>query len=651
MCGFVLFYSPTEFKFDPELLENMTNQLIHRGPDDYGYAFIGPEKQVIWHDASPSVIYSRGVAMGHRRLSILDLSVAGRQPFYSPDKRYWMVYNGEVYNYCELRDELKGLGHHFYTSTDTEVVLVAFKQWGKGCLNRFNGMWAFVIWDTKTETLFVSRDRFGIKPLYYFRMDNKWFFASEIKALFKHPSIIAKANKAHIFRYLWSVQRPENAETFFKDIYSVPPASFLEIKTETVAMHRYWSLPEYSNTLKVSHEDKCRQFVDLLRDSVRLRLRSDVKVGTMLSGGLDSTSISCMINELLSNQGNKITSIPDMQQAFSASYPNLWNDETEKVDELGRALHINVEKVYPINEDVKRIFKNVINAIEEPFGGNMPQVQYMLMHRAKAKGIKVTLNGHGPDEMLAGYPLRHCALVAIEYLNKLLLGKFYSEYINMKSLHGINLQDLIYSFFFNFSPASGNLMRNILRNSKRKYFNKKLFTQYHPDSFRSLDKTTGGRTVLDRRLRREFFTEIVPPTLQIEDRISMSASIESRVPFLDYRIVEFAFGLSDSDRINKGVTKYLLRNAMKDYLPPSIRNDNKKLFFNGDILTWMQNGLKSTINDLLMDGESNICEFMNPLQFRPLISSVFNKGSFDNWDEELVWRMLVTEIWMRSFFN
>ena len=651
MCGFVAIYNANDFLFQPEILISMTNELIHRGPDDYCYAFAGPKNHFMWRDNIPAPVMSSGIAMGHRRLSILDLSSAGRQPFVSKDKRFWMVYNGEVFNYRELREELRRAGHSFVTKTDTEVVLIAYQEWGKDFLNRLNGMWALIIWDNKTRTLLASRDRFGIKPLFYYRMKDLWIFASEIKALLKYPGFHAQPKKDAIFRFLWAEQHPEAEQTYFKDILSLPAASYLLINEDKSYCDRFWYLPDYTPLKKAKPEDTSKHFFELFRDSVRLRLRSDVRVGTMLSGGLDSTSIVKTINDLLNEQVEETSSVHGIQQAVSACYPNLWNDETHRINDLVSILRINVEKVYPAQEDIHGRFYDVINAMDEPFIQSSPLVQHLLMHRARSLGIKVTLNGHGPDEMLAGYPLRHCAIVTAEHFTHFRIKKWFDEMTGMKKWHNLGPIEFSYDLLFNMWPIAGAWVRNLFRLPKKKYFYKKLFNLYPIKPYRLFDLDTGGRTALDRRLRREFFVEVLPPILTYEDRMSMSASVESRVPFLDYRLVEFAFSLNDSDKIYKGITKYIIRNAMNNVLPSSIVNEKIKLYFNGPIDIWLRGSLKPIVNTILMEGDPFISEFMNPKQFRPLIMRVLDPNYFDDWDEMLVWRMLIAEAWMRFFFG
>jgi len=588
--------------------------------------------------------------MGHRRLSIVDLSENGRQPFVSRNQRYWMVYNGEVFNYIELREELISLGHRFDTETDTEVILTAYQQWGKDALNRFNGMWSLIIWDCREQTLFMARDRFGIKPLYYCNVGNEWLFASEVKALFKHPSVRCRPKKKAVFQFLWTEHSPESEETYFENIASLPAATYMVLTAGRVEQNRYWMLPEYQTVPRRSTEDICQQFLELFRDSVRLRLRADVRVGTMMSGGLDSTSIVKTINDLLGEQLKETESLRGIQQTISACFPQTAIDETDRIEDIIRMLNIDVEKVFPAQENARPVLHNVLQAMEMPFKSSTPLVQYQLMHRARSLGLTVVLNGHGSDEMLGGYPYRHSALVATEYFVKGRFMRWHREMNIIRRMHNTGYKEFVYTLLFNSLPRLGEWARDNFRSSKKDYFKKEAFQKYPVQSSRVFDRKTGGRTILDRRLRREFFGEVLPVWLDMEDRVSMSASVESRLPFMDYRLVEFAFGLKDTDKIKDGITKHVLRNAMRDQLPESIVNEKNKYYFSGPELNWLRGSLQPLLREYFYETEPRIGEFMKKEKIRSVLGNVLDHQSNDLWDRRLVWRMFMTEAWMRMFF-
>lgn len=651
MCGFITIYSHSEGQITKSLLENMTHALAHRGPDDYGFCHIEKNSKALWKENGPEILALPGVAMGHRRLSIVDLSEDGRQPFVSSDKRFWMVYNGEVFNYLELREELKAQGHVFSTQTDTEVVIAAYKQWGVECLNRLNGMWAILLWDDREKTLFAARDRFGIKPLFFTTIGNQWFFSSEIKGLLQHPAIDIRPDKRAIFRFLWTERSPEGEETYFKGIHSLPAATFLMIKNGQVQRGRYWNLPDYDQHSTINKHDVSEEFKKLFTDSVRLRLRADVRVGTMMSGGLDSTSIVKTINDLLADNIKETESIRGIQQTISACFPNEEIDETDRVQELINMLRLNVEKVFPASENVEQVFHNVVTAMEMPFKTSTPLVQYLLMHRARKMGLTVVLNGHGSDEMLGGYPYRHSALIPTEHFLKFRFKKWHEQIKLTKKLHNTGYKEFVYTLLFELLPGMGTWARDLFRTSKKEYFRKEMFNLYPVRSSRSFDKRTGGKTVLDRRLRREFFGEVLPVWLAMEDRVSMSASVESRLPFMDYRLVEFAFGLEDYNRIRDGITKYVLRNAMKDQLPESIVNEKYKYYFSGPEIHWLRTSLKPVLEKNFLHHRPMVAEFLKMEKISNLIKGVVEDDKGDLWDRRLMWRLFMTEGWMRRYFS
>jgi asparagine synthase (glutamine-hydrolysing) len=321
MCGFAAIYNFSGRPIDPADLARMTHSLVHRGPDDYAFAFCGTEQKLNWREQAPPPIQDHGVAMGHRRLKILDLSDAGRQPFVSTDGRYWMVYNGEVFNYIELRSELQTLGYEFHTKTDTEVVLNAFIQWGTDCFNRFNGMWGLVIWDAHERRLVASRDRFGIKPIYYHRVEGGILFASEIKAILQHPSATRRPDTASVVAYLARRAAPTGGATFYADISTVKPGCWISIDwSGNMDEGRYWTLPE-QYPCKDSFEEASEQLRELLADAVKLRLRSDVRVGTMLSGGLDSTSVIALVAERMGMDSSALAATGESLHSFTATFP------------------------------------------------------------------------------------------------------------------------------------------------------------------------------------------------------------------------------------------------------------------------------------------------------------------------------------------
>jgi asparagine synthase (glutamine-hydrolysing) len=652
MCGLVVIYKNSERQLDPRLLEGMIDTMYYRGPDDYGFSFVEPKTHCLWREELPEPICAKGVAMGHRRLSILDLSVSGRQPFVSNDKRFWLVYNGEIYNYLELRTELANLGYNFRTATDTEVLLIAYAHWGSACFNRFNGMWAFVVWDNQEQTLVACRDRFGKKPLYYSNIKGDWIFASEVKALLRHPAIERRPNSREVFYYLSGFTHgPFDENTCFDNIKAVPPGSYLILRQGRIELKKYWELPDQPRLGINDLDQAVEQFGELFTDSVKLRLRADVRVGTMLSGGLDSTSVITTVNDLLLTTHDKTRQvIGDSLQAFNASFPGHAIDESDRVDELCQRLNLTVHKVFPMEQEcVEKLFQDVVYNMEAPFISSVQIVHTLLMRRARSAGVTVVLNGQGSDEMLGGYPEAYCRLAALALFFRFHWIQSYCETRAMAKRHGISSKEAAKAFLLMLMPTSLIAWHTRRKLSRGALFRQDIWLKFAPSHWAIRDRQTPGRTVLDRSLRRDFFQEVLPSWLHMEDRVSMSASIESRLPFLDYRLVEFAFNLDDSLKIRNGETKYVLRKVMQNRLPTSIVSESRKYRFSGPDAFWLMGSLKPLLQAMLLQGNPRVSEWIEPRALSYMISR-FLKGDEQSVRPDFVWRIFNTEMWLRTFF-
>ncbi len=348
--------------------------------------------------------YEANVGFGHRRLSILDLTPNWHQPMCTKDERYWITYNGEVYNYLEVRDELITLGHSFETDTDTEVILSAYQEWGIACQHRFNGMWAFAIYDRQEKTIFLSRDRFGIKPLYYwFSPEGDFYFASEIKQFTVLPGWKAILNKERALDYLYFALTDHTEETLFAGVYLVPPSNFIFENIEKLKSNRSKFKTEQWYTIKtedskLSFEEARKQFLDKFKDSINLHLRADVSIGSALSGGLDSSSIVSYINVLL-KQENK----PELQKTFSSCSEDLRFDERIWMEEVVKETLVDGHYVYPKGEDVFKLTDKLIWFMDEPYQSQSAFLGYHVFEEAKKNNVIVLLNGQGADEYLSGY--------------------------------------------------------------------------------------------------------------------------------------------------------------------------------------------------------------------------------------------------------
>jgi asparagine synthase (glutamine-hydrolysing) len=338
--------------------------------------------------------------LGFRRLSILDLSHSGHQPMTFCSNRYWIVFNGEIYNYLELRKDLERLGYKFQSTSDTEVILASYQEWGISCLSYFNGMWSFAIWDSQKKELFLARDRFGVKPFYYCINDHLLAFASEIKPLLRY--IHSRPNLPVVNNYLadGSLNNVSD-QTFFSNIYCLPPGNYalLDSSSRSVKPHQYWFWPLQDDRLHVTQGEAAEQVRDLLKDAVSLRLRSDVPIGSSLSGGLDSSSIVCLIQQILI-QGNNTK---HYQHTVSSVFPGLSINEEKWIDELATSLHVQSHKTQPQPQEMQNVLNKMIWHMDEPLGGSSSYAQLCVFQKANEVGLKVMLDGQGSDEIFAGY--------------------------------------------------------------------------------------------------------------------------------------------------------------------------------------------------------------------------------------------------------
>jgi len=601
-------------KYNKEDILKMNKVLSHRGPDDQGTYF------------------DEFIGLGHRRLSIIDLSKAGHQPMSDESEKYWIIFNGEVYNYLEIREELIEKGHKFHSNSDTEVILKSYIEWGVECLQKFNGMWAFALWDQEKKELFCARDRFGIKPFYYYHKNGYFVFASEIKALLEARGIPRKPNYERILQYLGNYPLLENESTFFKDIFQLPASHYALIKKGEMKIERYWDIEKKS----VEDIDAKERFLELFKDSISLRLRSDVPVGTCLSGGLDSSSIVCVLNKMID---------PTKQKTFSSCFEDKRFDEREYIEEVLKATSVTPFYTFP---DINYIYPQIEKIVwhqDEPFDSTSIFAQWSVMELAKKNGVIVLLDGQGSDEALAGYiPYKWYLLLDSfsnknpVYLLKNSLGLFksvkgYKDYTNL-SYYKI-LKRLVASKFISKEKVKSN----------RSFYLKKEFIDKYKDNLKlNYSNRFGSR--LENKLYHDVYYSSLPRLLQYEDRDSMAFSLESRVPFLDYRFVEFIFSLPVSNKIKNGWTKYILRKAMKDILPEKIRCRKDKMGFVTPQDMWL-NIIEGEIRDTFNSKDFLGRPYIDSNGVSELLEKYYGG---DNSLSNTVWKLFCIEIWMRVFF-
>ena len=594
MCGISGIINKNNKSVEESLIHQMTEIIAHRGPDSSG-----------------SYLY-KNIAFGHRRLSILDLSSSGHQPMKYLDDLV-ITYNGEIYNFIEIREELIQKGYIFDSNSDTEVILKAYHCWGKTCVNYFNGMWSFSILDIKQKIIFCSRDRFGVKPFYYIEKNDLFAFGSEISQLLTFlPNKIL--NKKVALDYLISGIEECSNETFFKDIYLLKGGHNLvfDLQTNSYEIERYYNL-KLSDQKNTSVDD----YIQELKRSITLRLRSDVKVGTCLSGGIDSSTISSFASKLYQNSNEKFTAI----HAKSSEYKT---DESEFAKIVSKIANINLNFVEPSYSDFKSNILSIIKIQQEPFGSLSIIMQYFVFKKAKELGCIVMLDGQGGDETLLGYERYYPAIVK----SKKGIAKLKALLQSSKNSRLSLLDTIKYQYYF--SNYKLRLKRLKFKNS---FYKSEILNEYESEELRIISESYNDISILQKN---EIESSQLPHLLKYEDRNSMANSIESRLPFLDYKLVELSLNTNNSLKIKDGWTKFILRKAAETILPKEIVWRKNKLGFNAPEKTWT----KEFENEMIKEIEQS--EILNNFIH-------FKKLYFKNLDLRTKWRLYNFSAWEKEF--
>ena len=548
----------------------MTDAIAHRGPDGEGQ----------WSNAGNTV------HLGHRRLAVIDLSSQAAQPMRFSN-RYQIVYNGEIYNYIEIRTLLQNKGYHFTTQSDTEVILAAYDYWKEKCLQQFDGMFAFAIWDEKDEKLFAARDRFGEKPFYYYEDEGNFIFASEMKALWA-IGVDKKIDNKMLLNYitLGHVQNCiDKEQTFFEAIYSLPPAHYLTYETKTNQLSkitRYWSINKEMK-IDIRQADAIEKYTELFTQSVKRRLRCDVALGNSLSGGLDSSTIAYTINQLQKSGG----STAQMLQTFSAVFPGFENDESKYIQSVSTGLNLINHQTQPTALELINDFEKLCYHQEEPFSSSGIFAQYKVFELAKKHDVKVLLDGQGADEILAGYP-KYIHWFLQEVLSRHKLGATQIErkaFRKNNQPFRWNIKNIVAAFM----PSHAAMHLEKLEYRK---------TISHPDISEDFLKLLKHQewvgihkpivTKLNDIIHFNITEMGLEELLRFADRNSMANGIEVRLPFLNHELVEFVFSLPSQLKMHDGWTKFLLRQTMDKKLPDEIVWRKEKVGFEPPQKNWME---------------------------------------------------------------
>lgn len=565
MCGIAGIISINPQHISTQRLKRMTDAIAHRGPDGEGF----------WLNENNSV------GLGHRRLAIIDLTDTGKQPMHlsggeAEKPRYSITYNGEIYNYLELKAELKQNGYSFVSQSDTEVILAAYDYWKEACLQQFDGMFAFAIWDEKEQVLFSARDRFGEKPFYYFFDGEQFLFASEMKALWA-AGVEKSVNQTMLLNYIglgWVKNPVDLSQTFYQQISSLPQSHYLKLNMRDGSNEivQYWDLDKETQST-ITEAEAIEQFQALFQTSLYRRLRSDVEIGASLSGGLDSSSIIAMVR----------AQIPNSQfHAITASFPGFEKDETAYAKQVVDQFQLQQLLVTPTAESLANDIEQLMHTQEEPFQSSSIYAQYKVYERAKEQGIKVILDGQGADETLAGYPK-----YIHWFLQEKVKGGGYKAEATAFAKNNIPVdwswKNKLAAKFPEIaavqleSKANKALKSNPFLNQAflKEHYNKK--TIYKP-VVKKLNDLLYYNTM-------QFGLEEL---LRYADRNSMAHGVEVRLPFLSHELVQFIFALPSHLKMQNGLTKYILRESMKTRLPHSIVYRRDKIGYEPPQEQWMQ---------------------------------------------------------------
>jgi asparagine synthase (glutamine-hydrolysing) len=625
MCGIVGKYNfATNEVVSPELIRTMCDVISYRGPDDSGVYTDGP------------------IGLGHRRLSILDLSPLGHQPMFSSDGRLCITHNGEVYNFQELRSDLIKKGYSFASNCDTEVILCLYQEYGEDCLNYMRGMFAFAIWDKEKRSLFLARDRIGKKPLFYYLDGKRLIFASEIKSILTDPVVNKEINYQAFYDYFKHMYVPD-PKTIYKRIHKLEPGHCLTCSESGISEREYWDI-SFAGNHKGEIAEISGELLSVLSESVRLRMISDVPLGAFLSGGIDSSAIVALMAQ---QQQKPVTTC-------SIGFDSASYDEVEFARAIARKFQTDHHE-FTVRENAEEILPDLAHYFDEPFADSSAVPTYYVSKIARQQ-VTVALSGDGGDENFAGYEKYH-----VDDVENMIRGciprvlrsslfpaaaSLFSRCHNRLATRGTSLLNTLsmeadYGFFITNTDFDDRLWKAILNDDTRREIG-----EYHPFSVTS---RYYHKADTDDHLSRILYTDLktyLPGDILVKvDRMSMAHSLEVRAPILDHRVIEFAASIPSFFKYRSGEKKFILKQAFRDILPPQIMN-RKKMGFSVPLGDWFRGELKQFADSTLLDRNSGLDHFFHVSPIRRIWD--LHQSGKRNYASTL-WMLLMFELWYQAF--
>ena len=634
MCGISGFL---DFKGNSSelILKNLTNTLSHRGPDGFGYEFFSTSDFQI--------------GLGHRRLSIIDLSDSAKQPMCF--NNYWIVFNGEIYNFNEIKQTLISLNHTFQSHSDTEVILHAYHEWGINCVEKFIGMFAFVIYDTKKQELICLRDRAGVKPFFYYWSNNLFLFASELKAFHEHPQFKKEINTDAVAAFMQYGNVP-TPHCIFKNCYKLKPGHSLtfNITQKSINITKYWDVYDAYNKpkLNISFADAKSETEKILTSAFNYRMVSDVPVGVFLSGGYDSTCVTALLQKDRTEKLN----------TFTIAVPGIGLNEAPYAKEIAKHFGTNHQEIECTEKEALNLIHDLPHYYDEPFADSSA-IPTTLVCKMAAKQVTVALSADAGDEIFAGYNRYDYLMKYGKTLNQIPapFRKNIARIMNSVNADKIPVLNKKYNFHNRYEK-----LKSLLKNPSPENMMHSLSTQFNDNDFKKLFKLstkTIETAYLSNALLKEYYTPLsymmaidyqtylLDDILQKVDRASMTASLEGREPFLDHRVIEFAAQLPDHYKYFKGSKKYIIKEIVHQYIPEKIMN-RPKMGFAIPIENWLTNELKQLVNDYLNESEIEKQNIFNVDYVKKIKIDFFNgKKEFAT----KIWYLLMFQMWYKKWMD